>query len=297
MDLPKIGRFIAERRKTLGLTQKQVAEKLGMSDKSVSKWERGVCLPDVSVYQELCDILGISINEFLAGEPISREELEKRSEDNLIQVTAEGKRRQKKLKGIAAILLAIAVLALAATGWALFRDRGPSNYVAALDRESPEQKTAELLSGVDGAFLYRYGTDKTDKTITVTVYLYRRGELTDRQALVTSDVGRLEPSSGGMVVLVPDFAHDCVKMVLADACSKLSTEIPILEDAEERERLGRASVRLEDTRAIRFGEEIGLLALTCDPDFLWARDIRSLEQGDIPDENEYLYYFTIKFEK
>ena len=42
MDLPKIGRFIAERRKTLGLTQKQVAEKLGMSDKSVSKWERGV---------------------------------------------------------------------------------------------------------------------------------------------------------------------------------------------------------------------------------------------------------------
>ena len=110
MDLPKIGRFIAERRKTLGLTQKQVAEKLGMSDKSVSKWERGVCLPDVSVYQELCDILGISINEFLAGEPISREELEKRSEDNLIQVTAEGKRRQKKLKGIAAIPIVHLVL-------------------------------------------------------------------------------------------------------------------------------------------------------------------------------------------
>ena len=61
--------------------------------------------------------------------------------------------------------------------------------------------------------------------------------------------------------------------------------------------MGRASVRLADTRAIRLGEEIGLLALTCDPDFLWARDLRSLEQGDIPDENEYLYYFTIKFEK
>ena len=224
MDLPKIGRFIAERRKTLGLTQKQVAEKLGMSDKSVSKWERGVCLPDVSVYQELCDILGISINEFLAGEPIRREELEKRSEDNLIQVTAEGNRRQKKLKGIAAILLAMAILALAAAGWALFRNRGPSNYVAALDRESPEQKTAELLSGVDGAFLYRYGTDKTDKTITVTVYLYRRGELTDRQALVTSDVGRLEPSSGGMVVLVPDFAHDCVKIVRSRSWRMLRNE-------------------------------------------------------------------------
>ena len=63
--------------KDLGMTQKQLAEKLGMSDKSVSKWERGVCLPDVSVYSELCQILGISINEFLAGEDIVRENIDK----------------------------------------------------------------------------------------------------------------------------------------------------------------------------------------------------------------------------
>ena len=50
MDLIKKGKYIADKRKSLGLTQKQVAEKLGMSDKSVSKWERGICLPDVSVY-------------------------------------------------------------------------------------------------------------------------------------------------------------------------------------------------------------------------------------------------------
>lgn len=65
MDLIKTGKYIADKRKLLGLTQKQVAEKLGMSDKSVSKWERGICLPDVSVYITLCDMLGISINEFL----------------------------------------------------------------------------------------------------------------------------------------------------------------------------------------------------------------------------------------
>ena len=57
MDLIKIGKYIAGKRKSLGMTQKQLAEKLGMSDKSVSKWERGVCLPDVSVYKELCSIL------------------------------------------------------------------------------------------------------------------------------------------------------------------------------------------------------------------------------------------------
>ena len=67
MDTVKIGKYIAGKRKALGMTQAQVAEKLGMSDKSVSKWERGVCLPDVSVYMALCEILGISLNEFIAG--------------------------------------------------------------------------------------------------------------------------------------------------------------------------------------------------------------------------------------
>ena len=50
MDTVKIGKYIAQKRKNLGLTQREIAEQLGMSDKSVSKWERGVCLPEVSVY-------------------------------------------------------------------------------------------------------------------------------------------------------------------------------------------------------------------------------------------------------
>ena len=65
MDIAKIGRYIAEKRKRARLTQRQLADKLGKSDKSVSKWERGICLPDVSVYMELCEILEISVNEFL----------------------------------------------------------------------------------------------------------------------------------------------------------------------------------------------------------------------------------------
>ena len=60
MDLEKIGKYIETKRKALGITQVQLAERLGMNDKSVSKWERGICLPDVSVYMELCEILGIS---------------------------------------------------------------------------------------------------------------------------------------------------------------------------------------------------------------------------------------------
>lgn len=96
MDLKKIGKYIAEKRKVLGLTQVQVAEKLGMSDKSVSKWERGICLPDVSVYMKLCEILGISLNEFIAGEDLEQENVVKASEENLIQVTKDGKQLRKK---------------------------------------------------------------------------------------------------------------------------------------------------------------------------------------------------------
>ena len=75
MDLRKIGQYIASKRKEQGLTQVELAEKLGMSNKSVSKWERGVCLPDVSIYTELCDILGISLNEFIAGEDLAEDRM------------------------------------------------------------------------------------------------------------------------------------------------------------------------------------------------------------------------------
>ena len=110
MDLVKIGKYIAGKRKALGMTQKQLAEKLNMSDKSVSKWERGICLPDVSVYMELCEILGISINEFLAGEDIDAENVEKKSEDNIIQVTKDSKKKQKKLKSTVAVVTTYAVI-------------------------------------------------------------------------------------------------------------------------------------------------------------------------------------------
>ena len=65
MDQIKIGRFISERRKSVGLTQMQLAERLNITDRAVSKWERGRAMPDTSIMLELCDILGINVNELL----------------------------------------------------------------------------------------------------------------------------------------------------------------------------------------------------------------------------------------
>ena len=83
MNQEKIGKFIAKLRKEKKLTQEQLAEKLGVTAKSVSRWENGVCLPDVSLFKDLCNILGITLNDFFAGEKIKEEKFKEQADNNL----------------------------------------------------------------------------------------------------------------------------------------------------------------------------------------------------------------------
>lgn len=83
MDQVKIGKLIAKCRKEKNLTQKELAELLGVTDKAVSKWENGICLPDVSLYKELCSLLGITLNEFFAGERVTNEKYKEIADENL----------------------------------------------------------------------------------------------------------------------------------------------------------------------------------------------------------------------
>ena len=84
MNQKKMGVFIAECRKRKKLTQLELAEKLGVTDRSVSNWENGVCLPDASLYRLLCDILQISINELFAGEFVCDENYKNVADENLL---------------------------------------------------------------------------------------------------------------------------------------------------------------------------------------------------------------------
>ena len=86
MDQKQTGRFIAERRRELGLTQKELAEKLGITDRAVSKWENGRCMPDLSLLRPLSAILKVGINDLLSGEIISEREYRRKSEENLISM-------------------------------------------------------------------------------------------------------------------------------------------------------------------------------------------------------------------
>ena len=83
MDQIKIGRFIAARRKEQKLTQLQLAEKLGITDRAVSKWETGKSLPDASIMLELCGLLRITVNDLLSGEAVSMENYNEKTEKNL----------------------------------------------------------------------------------------------------------------------------------------------------------------------------------------------------------------------
>ncbi len=103
MDQVKIGKFIAESRKDKNLTQSELGEKLGISKNAVSKWERGISMPDVSIMKELCNVLDISLNEFFNGESDN-------SEDGLINYLKEEKKKRKKRLIISIISLILVLI-------------------------------------------------------------------------------------------------------------------------------------------------------------------------------------------
>ena len=96
MNQEEIGKFIAKCRKGKNLTQAQLAEKLNITDRAVSKWENGKSMPDSSIMLELCEILGITVNELLSGEKITMENSEKKADENLIALKKKDENNIRK---------------------------------------------------------------------------------------------------------------------------------------------------------------------------------------------------------
>ena len=97
MDQIKIGKFIASCRKEQGMTQAVLAEKLGISDRAVSKWETGKSMPDSGIVLELCGLLGINVNELLSGEKIMTESYDRHAEENLLAMKKEVEEKNRLL--------------------------------------------------------------------------------------------------------------------------------------------------------------------------------------------------------
>ena len=112
MDQIKIGKFIAECRKKNNLTQMQLAEKLNITDRAVSKWENGKTMPDSGIMLDLCKELKISVNELLSGEMIEMKNYDENAEKNLIDMVKQKEEADKRLLRIEILMGWIGVLPL-----------------------------------------------------------------------------------------------------------------------------------------------------------------------------------------
>ena len=120
MNQEKIGKFILECRKNKKLTQSELAEKLGVTDKSISNWENGRNMPDLSLFKPLCDILEISINDLISGEKVSKDKYQDKFEENLISTIDYTTKKIIEKNNVIGLLLIIFGVLLATTAMTIF---------------------------------------------------------------------------------------------------------------------------------------------------------------------------------
>ena len=295
MDLIKIGKYIAFKRKEQGLTQKQLAEKLNMSDKSVSKWERGICLPDVSVYLELCKILDISINEFLAGEDIPKETIEQKAEENIIQITKDNKNKQKYLKKIIILLIVMLVVFIFITSIFIYKKlTQPQNYIEPYLEKSTEMQMANMLSNHPGdILLFHYNSKKYFDSLTMYLTQYQKGKKISDKEICTFYNNPSKGINTGNIALVVDYEASTLKIIDA-----FEDGYYVAEGISFLENINHYDVwdynQIEEKTSIKYGKKQMLVALSYGKNHVTSLPIKELETNK-KIKNDYTCILSIKF--
>lgn len=295
MDLIKIGKYIAFKRKEQGLTQKQLAEKLNMSDKSVSKWERGICLPDVSVYLELCKILDISINEFLAGEDIPKETIEQKAEENIIQITKDNKNKQKYLKKIIKLLIVMLIVFIFITSIFIYKKlTQPQNYIEPYLEKSTEMQTANMLSNHPGnILLFHYNSKKDFDSLTMYLTQYQKGKKISDKEICTFYNNPSKGTNTGNIALVVDYEASTLKIIDA-----FKDGYYVAEGISFLENISHYDVwdynQIEEKTSIKYGKKQMLVALSYGKNHVTSLPIKELETNK-KIKNDYTCILSIKF--
>lgn len=292
MDLKKIGQYIQTKRKALGLTQAELAERLCMSNKSVSKWERGVCLPDVSVYMELCKILGISLNEFIAGEDLTEDRIIEKSEENLVEVTKDGIKRRAKLKTIIIALCVVVALIGCAAGYYFYPVLFPkTNYLEPMDDGSKEVELAKSWFGIGKAYLYNYSIDDTYKNVGINLSIYEKGELIHKECV--AEFPLVVEAKEGFIAVFHDDLDDEAKIMVGGESISGAVEFPMFKELQEI--IGASSQSRSTVAEIQCNKEIGLAAFYFEDEILRGYRVEAIEKGELPTQNDYTYYLTATF--
>ncbi len=292
MDLKKIGQYIATKRKDLGLTQAELAEKLGMSNKSVSKWERGVCLPDVSIYMELCNILGISLNEFIAGEDLTEEKIVEKSEANIVDVAKNEVLKRKKLKKIILALSLIVAIAVGVLCYYLYPVLFPrTNYLEPMPDDSKEVELSKTWFGIGKAYLYNFSIDGTYENVDINLSIYKKGEIIHKETV--AEFPLVAEIKDGFIAIFHDYLDDEAKIMVGGEGISGAIEFDMFEELEEA--IGASSQSRYAIAQIEHGKEIGLAAFYFEDDILRGYLIESIEKGELPTQNDYTYYLSAVF--
>lgn len=133
MDQEKIGKFLSELRKEHGMTQQQLADAIGVSNKTVSKWECGKGVPEISSIMPLCQTLQINVNELLSGEHLPEEGYSKKAEENMMELMQETENSKRKSKNSLAVIFVTVIAVLLCCGYTLILNGGIDRNIMFID--------------------------------------------------------------------------------------------------------------------------------------------------------------------
>ena len=220
----------------------------------------------------------------------------RKSETNIIEVIRDNINKQKCLKVMKCILLVISICVVSVIGFIIYRLKKPQNYISPIAKDSIEMQTAELLAGPDGAFIYKFITTDEYKKLRLHIYRYESGKLSHQDKIEMGFEDIRSPKSGE-IVMVPDFDNYVIKLIISGDGSKLSTEIPILENVEDRECYGRAATEIKNIVDIRYDAQQPLIAFVYDNDEMGVPTLDDFinSQTDSLSKNDYVYYVAFEF--
>ena len=155
MNQEKIGKFISKCRKDKKMTQSELAEKLGVTDKSIGNWENGRNMPDLSLFKPLCDVLGITINDLLSGEKINKDKYQERFEENIVNTIDYSTKRINKYSNVIGLLLVIFGLFISMSAIMIF----------------PSESSWGSIYSVFGVIIFLIGMSKLTRGIKYSVRL------------------------------------------------------------------------------------------------------------------------------
>ena len=233
---------------------------------------------------------------FFAGEDIAQENMIQKSETNIIEVIRDNINKQKCLKVMKYILLVISFFAVSVLGFAIYRLKKTQNYISSVAKDSIEIQTSELLAGPDRAFVYKFITTDEYKKLRLHIYRYESGKMSN-QDKVEMEFEDIRSPKSGEIVMVPDFNNYVIKLIVSGDGSKLSTEIPILENVEDREYYGRTATEIKNVVDIKYNEQQPLIAFVYDNDEMSVPNLDDFinSQTDFLSKNDYVYYVAFEF--